>query len=59
MLTTAGEAALITGASDGNTTLAAIAAARWSVKIDAMSAMKGVLTGAGVFMHISMTVNNI
>jgi hypothetical protein len=46
MLTTAGEVALMTGASDGSTTPAEVAAPRWGMRIDNMNAMKSVLTSA-------------
>jgi len=39
MLTTAGEATLMTGASDGKATLAALTAAQWSAR-GTMTAMK-------------------
>jgi hypothetical protein len=49
MFTTAGEATLITGASDGNATLAAVTAAKWSVR-GIMKAMKSGLA-AQVFTN--------
>jgi hypothetical protein len=44
MLTTAGEAALITGASDGSATPAEAAAPGWDIGVDSMNAMTSALT---------------
>jgi hypothetical protein len=51
MLTTAGEVALMTGASDGSRTPAAVAAPGWGVRIDIMSAKKRDLTSALLFTN--------
>jgi hypothetical protein len=51
MLTTAGEVALMTGASDGSRTPAEVAAPTWGMRIDIMSAKKRDLTSALFFTN--------